>query len=69
MAEDAAVRLAPVDGAPVVGRLQEGVELSSESEVIGESIDGARRWYLVSYTFESTPERGFIHSSVVRELP
>ena len=69
MAEDAAVRLAPVDGAPVVGRLQEGVELSSESEVIGESIDGGTRWYLVSYTFESTPERGFIHSSVVRELP
>lgn len=66
---DAAVRAAPVPDGPVIGRMEEGDRLSSEADVNGAPIDGSTRWYLVTDPRGTMPNRGFVHSSVVRELP
>jgi hypothetical protein len=65
----ATVLLAPVVGAPGAGVLGRGDRVVVEADVYGESIDGSPRWYLVSVATEEGPARGFIHSSLVRELP
>lgn len=70
VAEDyATVLLAPVVGAPGAGLLGRGDRVVVQADVYGESIDGSPRWYLVSVVTEEGPARGFIHSSLVRELP
>jgi hypothetical protein len=63
------VLLAPVMGAPGAGILGRGDRVVVEAEVYGESIDGSPRWYLVRVGAQEGPARGFIHSSLVRELP
>lgn len=67
--ESGAVRQAPVVDGPIVGRLDLGSRVTSDADVVGESINGSTRWYLVGDARGALNARGFVHSSVVRELP
>ncbi len=60
---------APVHDAPEARILPKGERISAGPAVNGESIGGSYRWYFVDDTSGPTPLRGFIHSSLVRELP
>ncbi|MBA2449660.1 MAG: Stp1/IreP family PP2C-type Ser/Thr phosphatase [Chloroflexi bacterium] len=67
--DDAAVRVAPVLGAPIVGWLERDESIAPEAAVYGEEADGSARWYLVTHPRAPEPARGFIHSSLARQGP
>jgi hypothetical protein len=68
IADDVAVRLAPVDGAPLAATVTTLDRLLLDAEVLGEEIDGSPRWYFVIVAGSAPPVRGFVHSSVVEAV-